>query len=523
VAQLEWGSVTHEGQIRTANEDSLLVEPGVFVVADGMGGHQAGEVASALAVERIRRNLLGKPGVLDAVITAINDANADIHEAASGDETKQGMGTTVTALAVIATPNGDEALGLANVGDSRTYLFRHERLRPITVDHNYVQELIDSGQITPDEARQHPRRNIITRALGIESGVRVDAWTMPLVRGDRFLLCSDGLVDEVTDEDIAHVLATHPDPQRTAERLVEMANDSGGRDNITVIVVDVLDGSEPPAHDEMDLEPIWATTGAGATAGAGAGSEDTTEEVAIIGETAPGETTPDEADLIAVANVVEAVENDRRKQAGADAGNQPEPEPRGFVADELPPEPDETRARPAATSATSATAGTEDTATADGTVKTKRRLGRFFAAVLLAAILVAGFVIFAAWARRGYYMAFDDSGDVVIYKGHKDGVLWFDPTEQGRSSLGRDRLDEESIARVEAEPEFESQASAERYLNDVLTPTTTTTTTTTTTAATTSTTAPRSTTTEPRSTTTRPGATPTRTSPSRRTTPETSS
>ena len=262
MAQLEWGSVTHEGQIRTANEDSLLVEPGVFVVADGMGGHQAGEVASALAVERIRRNLLGKPGVLDAVITAINDANADIHEAASGDETKQGMGTTVTALAVIATPNGDEALGLANVGDSRTYLFRHERLRPITVDHNYVQELIDSGQITPDEARQHPRRNIITRALGIESGVRVDAWTMPLVRGDRFLLCSDGLVDEVTDEDIAHVLATHPDPQRTAERLVEMANDSGGRDNITVIVVDVLDGSEPPAHDEMDLEPIWATTGA---------------------------------------------------------------------------------------------------------------------------------------------------------------------------------------------------------------------------------------------------------------------
>ena len=346
---------------------------------------------------------------------------------------------------------------------------------------------------------------------------------MPLVRGDRFLLCSDGLVDEVTDEDIAHVLATHPDPQRTAERLVEMANDSGGRDNITVIVVDVLDGSEPPAHDEMDLEPIWATTGAGATAGAAERSEDTTEEVAIIGETAPGETTPDEADLIAVANVVEAVENDRRKQAGADAGNQPEPEPRGFVADELPPEPDETRARPAATSATSATAGTEDTATADGTVKTKRRLGRFFAAVLLAAILVAGFVIFAAWARRGYYMAFDDSGDVVIYKGHKDGVLWFDPTEQGRSSLGRDRLDEESIARVEAEPEFESQASAERYLNDVLTPTTTTTTTTTTTAATTSTTAPRSTTTEPRSTTTRPGATPTRTSPSRRTTPETSS
>ena len=108
MAQLEWGSVTHEGQIRTANEDSLLVEPGVFVVADGMGGHQAGEVASALAVERIRRNLLGKPGVLDAVITAINDANADIHEAASGDETKQGMGTTVTALAVIATPNGDE-------------------------------------------------------------------------------------------------------------------------------------------------------------------------------------------------------------------------------------------------------------------------------------------------------------------------------------------------------------------------------------------------------------------------------
>ena len=149
-------------------------------------------------------------------------------------------------------------MALVNVGDSRTYLLRHGRLRRVTVDHSYVQELVATGHITDDEARTHPRRNIVTRALGIDPAVRVDAWTLPLVRGDRFLLCSDGLVDEVRDDEIVDVLDTIDDPQAAADELVALANRQGGRDNITVVVVDVVEGADPPDPDsELDLEPAW--------------------------------------------------------------------------------------------------------------------------------------------------------------------------------------------------------------------------------------------------------------------------
>ena len=161
-----------------------------------------------------------------------------------------------------ATPAGEQ-LALVNVGDSRTYLLRHGRLRRVTVDHSYVQELVATGHITDDEARTHPRRNIVTRALGIDPAVRVDAWTLPLVRGDRFLLCSDGLVDEVRDDEIVDVLTTHrPTRRRPPTSSSPLANRQGGRDNITVVVVDVLDGAEPPDPDtELDLEPAWDDAG----------------------------------------------------------------------------------------------------------------------------------------------------------------------------------------------------------------------------------------------------------------------
>ena len=299
MAELRWGSATDPGRIRPDNEDNLLAAPNVFAVADGMGGHRAGEVASALAVDLLRSHL-SEPGAdLEAVIAAVAEVNGDIYRAAIGNPDQQGMGTTVTALAVIAatepadaTPaaergapgqpaHGDgqaddtdtdadpgspaEQLALVNVGDSRTYLLRHGRLRRITVDHSYVQELVATGHITDDEARTHPRRNIVTRALGIDPAVRVDAWTLPLVRDDRFVLCSDGLVDEVRDDDIVEVLTTLTDPQAAADELVALANRQGGRDNISVIVVDVLAGADPPDPDaELDLEPTWEHAGTAA-------------------------------------------------------------------------------------------------------------------------------------------------------------------------------------------------------------------------------------------------------------------
>jgi hypothetical protein len=170
------------------------------------------------------------------------------------------MGTTLTAVAVMAAPDITTRLVVVNVGDSRTYVRRSGRLRRVTVDHSYVQELVSTGHITEMEARNHPRRNIVTRALGIEPSVKVDTWVLPLVRGDRYVLCSDGLVDEVDDDEINSVLATVADPQEAAEALVLLANHHGGRDNTTVVVVDVLEGDEPgpDTGDIQQVEPDWA-------------------------------------------------------------------------------------------------------------------------------------------------------------------------------------------------------------------------------------------------------------------------
>ena len=259
MATLRWGAVTHEGQLRTQNEDNHHAGEGLFVVADGMGGHLAGEVASEMAVQKLDERLpAGQVGSRDDLVAAINEANVEIYNASLHNPDQSGMGTTLTAIAVVDDPLDGEVLAVANVGDSRGYVLRHGRLRQVTVDHSFVQELVAEGAITPSEARHHPRRNIVTRALGIEPYVRVDSWTMPIIRGDRFLLCSDGLVDEVDDAVIQDILAHRDDPSAAAQALVDAANASGGRDNITAVVVDVLEGDDPPdPTEEFDVIPVW--------------------------------------------------------------------------------------------------------------------------------------------------------------------------------------------------------------------------------------------------------------------------
>lgn len=249
---LSWGAATHPGKVRVDNEDAFVAEPMVFAVADGMGGHQAGEVASAIAADTMRDRLSGGAASVGVVIAAVVEANAAIFQGAHTNAGQRGMGTTLTALAALTSPTGPTRLVLANVGDSRTYLYRGGRLRRATVDHSYVQELVNTGHITEYEARSHPRRNIVTRALGIEPTLKVDTWVVPLALGDRFVLCSDGLVDEVADEEIAQLLSANAQPQAAAEALVAAANANGGRDNVTVVVVDVLDG-EAPQDDTADL------------------------------------------------------------------------------------------------------------------------------------------------------------------------------------------------------------------------------------------------------------------------------
>ena len=238
---VNWGAATDTGTLRVQNEDSFLAQDGMFVVADGMGGHNAGEVASAMAIK-----MLGdaqKAGVTDAnqLSEVIKQINKAIFQASADQTDQRGMGTTLTALALTpSNRNSEVSVSVANIGDSRTYLLRNGEFRQVSIDHSYVQELVSEGLITKEEARTHARRNIVTRALGIEPNVAVDTWTLPLINGDRYILCSDGLVDEVTDEAIEQCVKQPISPQKLADQLVVIANQNGGRDNITVVVVDVV-------------------------------------------------------------------------------------------------------------------------------------------------------------------------------------------------------------------------------------------------------------------------------------------
>ena len=258
--ELRWGATTHQGRVRQGNEDAFMACPNLFVVADGMGGHNAGEVASAMAVASLSAGAgqgIKSPSELELLIRS---ANAAIYTASTTYADQRGMGTTITAVARL---NNDESesgqrfeLAIANVGDSRTYLKRNNELLRVTLDHSYVQALVNEGFISIAEARVHPRRNIVTRALGIESDVEVDISVIEVQHGDRFVLCSDGLVDEADDEEIDTVLYSHETPQMAAEDLVTLANDHGGRDNTTVIVVDVIIYDATPAGGMPVTEPM---------------------------------------------------------------------------------------------------------------------------------------------------------------------------------------------------------------------------------------------------------------------------
>jgi protein phosphatase len=197
----------------------------------------------------------------ESVVAAINAANTAIHLASGGPSDQRGMGTTLTAVVPLAaTANEPQRMVVANVGDSRVYLWRGGELKQVSADHSYVQELLSEGFISAAEARVHPRRNIVTRALGIEGDVSADSWTLPMLVGDRYVLCSDGLVDEVDDEQIASILRASSDAQLAADTLVAAANANGGRDNVTVVVVDVADDVPDSAATTVTTPRSDATT-----------------------------------------------------------------------------------------------------------------------------------------------------------------------------------------------------------------------------------------------------------------------
>jgi PPM family protein phosphatase len=230
--RIEVGSATDIGRVRERNEDSILVDPPLYVVADGMGGHRGGQVASQIALETMEE--LSTEG-RSSLAEHVRRANRAVWDRSVEDEQLSGMGTTLTAAKI----DGASAL-IAHVGDSRAYMLRDGELRQLTTDHTLVARMVKSGEITEAEADVHPHKNVLTRALGTDEQVEVDEDSIALADGDRLLLCSDGLTGMVTEDQIQAILENSDQPQQAADRLVKAANRAGGIDNISVVVIDAI-------------------------------------------------------------------------------------------------------------------------------------------------------------------------------------------------------------------------------------------------------------------------------------------
>ena len=241
---LSWSAASDRGHRRAVNEDSLLARSPIFAVADGMGGHEAGDFASTAVITRLAEQLgqhfVASDEISDALRAAVDDMTRGV------GVTELGTGTTVTGLA-LTLRDGDPYWLVFNIGDSRVYELQDGRLEQLTVDHSVVQQLLDRGMITAAEAEVHPHANVITRAVGFNEDPVPDFWLMPIVAGSRLLVCSDGLTKELTEHGIRHFLTIGTSAADAAGRLMEAALGNGGRDNVSVIVIDVLGTPETAA------------------------------------------------------------------------------------------------------------------------------------------------------------------------------------------------------------------------------------------------------------------------------------
>ena len=230
---------THVGLVRQSNQDNFALREGTFVLADGMGGHQGGEVASLEATSTILES--GKINSVADMVKSVSKANQAILKRAKKEDNLSGMGTTVCVLSEIVGTTGKKRIGIANVGDSRIYRLGKSELTQITQDHSLVGDLVRTGELTQEEAARHPQRNILTRALGIEQDLVIDTWELNPVAGDKYLLCSDGLFNEIDDEKIAQILMEDTELEKIAQNLIDHALEAGGHDNITALVLCVED------------------------------------------------------------------------------------------------------------------------------------------------------------------------------------------------------------------------------------------------------------------------------------------
>jgi serine/threonine protein phosphatase PrpC len=446
----------------------MFADQSLFMVADGMGGHQGGEVAANLTVRAVSA---APHSTKAALVTAIETANQVVHDNALERPELHGMGTTATAIAVVSTPTGPR-FALANVGDSRIYRYRGDTLHQLTFDHSYVAELIRRGDLTEEEAAVHPYRNMLTRAVGIHPEIEIDHWELDPEPGDRFLLCSDGIINEVADAGIAQVLSRRQGPAEAASELVGTANQLGGRDNSTVVIVDVMlahpPGAEdllaaaiPPPEPAAPADEVFDTT-----------FEITADQPVI-------EVEPElEPEPPAIPLAAPLPPEPEPLPEPAAIGSEPTIVQAAIVPEPAVPEP----AAPEAANepvtpvpfAIIETLDPADIANEGNTNRswlrqpvgiTTRALTIAFALILV----LVGFFLATGWYARNSYHVGLAGNEVVIYQGRVGGMLWFDPTLEERTGVLVSELTEEDFETITDGIETASLDGANGFVSDLRT------------------------------------------------------
>jgi PPM family protein phosphatase len=447
VTVLRSGLATDIGRARESNEDRAAAGDTLFAVADGMGGARGGEVAARLAIETLQAAYERNPtiaGLREAFVAA----NGAIWEQSVRVDGLRGMGTTLTAAGLSVGADGRDIIGLGNVGDSRAYLMSGGEIRQITADHSLAEERVRHGEMTEAEAEVHPHRHILTRALGVGPEVDIDLWELHVQTGDRLLLCSDGLTNEVGTEQIAQVLRSVKDPRKAARALVDRANAHGGSDNVTVVVVDVLVGEESSAHPSPVAKVTVGSDGAAVAEPVAA-----PPAAAKSDREPPGDTGP--PTMLHPAQPAEAPASEPPTEgmagevfvASAPVAVQTLPPPE-YRTEERPVRPQVRETRR----------------------ERRRRLGiprRITARVILFFLLVlavpaAAIAVVHWYATDNWYVAVGPHDELVVYQGRLGGFMGFEPklVDQTRVTTGevmpyhlatlRHTVDEPSLKVAEA-------------------------------------------------------------------------
>jgi PPM family protein phosphatase len=476
---LRSGSASDVGRVRTVNQDLPLERPNLYAVADGMGGHVGGEVAARVAVETLDQAFEREPTV-DGLRAAFSEANAAVWHESQSNSDLRGMGTTLTAVALVGGPEGRDVLALANVGDSRAYVLSGGEMTQVTDDHSLAEERMRHGEMTEEEAAVHPQRHILTRALGVSAHVEADMWELELRSGDRVLLCSDGLTNEVGSDEIADILREVDDPELAAQELVDAANGHGGADNITVVVVDVQVGEEGDGTTAK-VTPLGLVVPVAAA----------TAAVPVVESAPAAEPHPDiQSGLSDATAVVPAVGQDETLAPGSRLvfGDEPatlaETGPRSDeffmgAAASVPVARSTTRVPPP-----SASRATDKPEGKESRGARRRRLGiprRITPRVIGFVILVAAVPVAAYYVLKWY--AYDNwivtaqGKQIVVQQGQLGGVLWFHPKVVDHTGFTTGQIDPSAVGPVQAGVQRPSLHAARVYVTSITTTTTTTTTT----------------------------------------------